>query len=216
MNPTPTTSVFITGIGTDVGKTVVSAIVVEALQAAYWKPVQAGDLDNSDAHKVAALSPQTEVLAHSYALTQPMSPHAAAQRDGIYIDTATIEVPPTDRSYLVIEGAGGILVPLNETETIADIIPPQTSSIIVSRHYLGSINHTLATYEVMRLRNLPLLGVVFVGEPNPDTESIILSKTGLTPLLHLPWLENITSDVIKFYAAEIKPALINRLSKVAP
>ena len=117
------TTYFITGISTDVGKTVASAILVEALQADYWKPIQAGDLDNSDTHKVQNLISNTKSRFHpnAFALKTPMSPHAAAEIDGISIDIKQIIVPKT-KNHLVIEGAGGLLVPINDTQTIFEII----------------------------------------------------------------------------------------------
>ncbi|MEM6864480.1 MAG: dethiobiotin synthase, partial [Bacteroidota bacterium] len=140
--------VFITGISTEVGKTLASAIVVEALEADYWKPIQAGDLDRSDSHKIGQLVSNLKSRIHpnTYALNTPMSPHAAAEIDGVSIDLKKI-VPPETQNHLVIEGAGGLLVPLNETDTINDLILPEYKVIVVSRHYLGSINHTLLTVE---------------------------------------------------------------------
>ncbi len=138
--------IFVTGISTEVGKTIASAIITEALHADYWKPVQAGDLDNTDSHKVASLISNTKTVIHpsSYQLNTPMSPHAAAEIDGISIDRFHINEPETD-NHLVIEGAGGLLVPLNEEDTMFDIIMPGYKVIVVSRHYLGSINHSLLT-----------------------------------------------------------------------
>ncbi|MEM8847356.1 MAG: dethiobiotin synthase, partial [Bacteroidota bacterium] len=140
--------VFVTGISTEVGKTVASAIVVEALEADYWKPVQAGDLENSDSHKIERLISNTKTKIHpnAYALNTPMSPHAAAEIDGVKVDLEKIN-PPQTENHLVIEGAGGLLVPLNERDTIHDLIQPNYKVIVVSRHYLGSINHTLLTIE---------------------------------------------------------------------
>ncbi len=144
---------FITGISTEVGKTLVSAIVTEALEADYWKPIQSGDLDDSDSHKIERLisNPKTKIHPNSYALKTPMSPHAAADIDGVRIDTTKIVTPQTAND-LVIEGAGGLLVPLNEKETIADLIKPGYKVILVSRNYLGSINHTLLSVEALKHR----------------------------------------------------------------
>ena len=171
---------FITGIGTDVGKTVAAAIITQALEADYWKPIQAGDLDNSDSHKVKAYVSNQKTVFHpnSYALHTPASPHYAAEIDGIIIDATQIKEPVTE-NHLVIEGAGGILVPLNTTNTIADLIQPDYKVIVVSRHYLGSINHTLLTIEALQNRNITVAGIVFSGDENQATESIILSKTGV-------------------------------------
>lgn len=171
---------FITGISTDVGKTIASAIIVEALQADYWKPIQAGDLEHSDTHKVQALISNTQSQFHpnSYALQTPASPHLAAEKDGITIDLNQIREPQT-KNHLVIEGAGGILVPLNLTESVIDIIQPDYKVIVVSRHYLGSINHTLLTIEALQNRKISIAGIVFSGDENPSSESIILKRTGL-------------------------------------
>ena len=171
---------FITGISTDVGKTVASAIIVEALQADYWKPIQAGDLEHSDTHKVQSLITNTQSQFHpnSYALQTPASPHLAAAKDGITIDLKQIKEPQTT-NHLVIEGAGGILVPLNDTESVVDIIQPDYKVIVVSRHYLGSINHTLLTVEALQNRKIQVAGIIFSGEENTSSEQIILNRTGV-------------------------------------
>lgn len=173
---------FITGIGTDVGKTIASAIITEALQADYWKPIQAGDLDHSDSHKIKTLLSNSKTVIHpnSYALQTPASPHLAAQIDNVEIDLKKITAPKT-KNHLVIEGAGGVLVPLNDTQTVIDLIQPDYKVIVVSRHYLGSLNHTLLTIEALRSRNLTIAGIVFNGDHAPS-EQIILSKTQI-PLI---------------------------------
>jgi dethiobiotin synthetase len=171
---------FITGISTDVGKTVASAIIVEALKADYWKPIQAGDLGHSDTHKVQSLitNTQSQFQTNSYALQTPASPHLAAAKDGITIDLKQIKEPQTT-NHLVIEGAGGILVPLNDTESVVDIIQPDYKVIVVSRHYLGSINHTLLTVEALQNRKIQVAGIIFSGEENTSSEQIILNRTGV-------------------------------------
>ena len=165
---------FITGIGTDVGKTVVSAIVVEALQADYWKPVQAGELSHTDTHSIQELisNKKSVMHKHSYALKTPMSPHASAEIDGIEINLNDIIAPKT-KNNLVIEGAGGLLVPLNDRETILDIIKDDYKVIVVSRHYLGSINHTLLTLSQLRAKGIEVAGIVFNGARHASTEDII-------------------------------------------
>src|SRR5690606_8976042 len=134
---------FVTGISTEVGKTVASAIVVESLRADYWKPIQAGDLDNSDSHKVESLISNSKTVIHpnSYALKTPMSPHAAATIDGITIDLEKI-VPPKTDNHLVVEGAGGLLVPLNDTDNIFDLIYPDYIVLVYTLHNLVCINNT--------------------------------------------------------------------------
>jgi dethiobiotin synthetase len=172
--------IFITGISTDVGKTISAAIVVEALEADYWKPIQAGDLENSDSHKIKKIisNDKTQIFENSYQLNTPASPHLAAAIDGITIDLKKIVEPKTD-NHLVIEGAGGIFVPLNENDTILDLIQPDYKIIVVSRHYLGSINHTLLTLEAIRNHGFQVSGIIFSGSENKSTESLILNKTGI-------------------------------------
>lgn len=172
-------TIFITGIGTEVGKTIVAAVVTEALEADYWKPVQAGDLDNSDTHKVKALvsNPKTVFHPNAYALKTPISPHAAAEIDGVLIEAKKINRPKT-KNTLVIEGAGGLLVPLNDSESMLDLIYPHDFVVLVSRHYLGSINHTLLSVEALKNRGLKNIGIIFSGNENLSTENIIKKMTG--------------------------------------
>jgi dethiobiotin synthetase len=200
--------IFVTGISTEVGKTLASAIIVEALQADYWKPVQAGDLDHSDTEKVARLISNTKSVFHknSYALQTPMSPHAAAGIDGVEIRLEEIQEPPTE-NHLVIEGAGGLLVPLNDTDTILDLIRPHYSVVVVSRHYLGSINHTLMTLEVLNSRGFkPTL--LFSGAAHPTTENIILSKSKVPCLGRISEEASIDKAVISKYASEFREGLM--------
>lgn len=201
---------FITGIGTDVGKTVAAAIITQALEADYWKPIQAGDLDNSDSHKVKAYVSNQKTVFHpnSYALHTPASPHYAAEIDGITIDLTQIKEPVTE-NHLVIEGAGGILVPLNTTDTIVDLIQPDYKVIVVSRHYLGSINHTLLTIEALQNRNIAVAGIVFSGDENQATESIILSKTGLKCIGRIDQEPYFDANVIAEYADLFREQLLS-------
>nr|WP_299487093.1 dethiobiotin synthase [uncultured Allomuricauda sp.] len=199
--------IFVTGISTEVGKTIASAIVVEALEADYWKPVQAGDLDNSDRHKIKDLisNDRTNVHKNSYALNTPMSPHAAAEIDGITLNLDKLSPPETD-NHLVVEGAGGLLVPLNDKDTILDLIQPDYKVIVVSRHYLGSINHSLLTIEKLQEKNLKV-GIIFSGNEHPTTESIILKKTGVIFLGRINEETHFNKHVVKKYATLFKEAL---------
>lgn len=201
--------VFITGIGTDVGKTVASAIVVEALEADYWKPIQAGDLHFSDSDKIKSKisNPKSQILTNAYALNTPASPHLAAERDGITIDIKKIKEPKTT-NHLVIEGAGGVLVPLNEEHTIIDLIQPTYKVIIVSRHYLGSINHTLLTIEALKSRNISVAGIIFSGDEHVATEQIILSKTGSTMIGRIEEEPYFDKNVVKQYADLFRDKLL--------
>ena len=192
---------FITGISTDVGKTVASAIITESLKADYWKPIQAGDLETSDTHKIKAYisNDKTKFHENSYALNTPASPHLAAEIDGITIDLNKILEPKTE-NHLVIEGAGGLFVPLNNQDTIANLIQPDYKVIVVSRHYLGSINHTLLTIEALQNRNIKVAGIIFNGERNEATEAIILSKTGVNCIGRIEHEPYFDKNVILEYA----------------
>lgn len=199
--------IFVTGISTEVGKTIASAIITEALEADYWKPIQAGDLDKSDSHKVADLisNSKTEIHKSSYKLQTPMSPHAAANIDGIHIDTKKI-VAPSTKNYLVIEGAGGLLVPLNDSDTILDIIMPNYKVIVVSRHYLGSINHTLLTVNWLKQKGYDV-SILFSGDEHPTTEQIILHKTAVPIIGRIDEEAVFDKAVIKKYAEKFRKVL---------
>lgn len=192
---------FITGIGTDVGKTIAAAIVTQALEADYWKPIQAGDLGNSDSHKIESKveSQKSKVHPNAYALNTPASPHLAAELDGITIDLKKITEPKT-KNHLVIEGAGGVFVPLNDTDSIIDLIQKDHKVIVVSRHYLGSINHTLLTIEALKNRRIEVSGIIFSGDENVATESIILKKTGVSMVGRIENEPYFDQNVIAYYA----------------
>ncbi len=198
---------FVTGIDTNVGKTIVSAILVEALEADYWKPVQAGELNNCDTKKVQRLISNTNSKFHpnSYALNTPMSPHAAAEIDGITIDKSKIKEPKT-KNHLIIEGAGGLMVPLNNTEVILDIIKPNYHVLIVSRHYLGSINHSILTINTLKQKGYDV-SLIFSGEAHPSTETIIQKMTNVQVLGRIHQEPYFDKNVIKEYAELFKDKL---------
>lgn len=200
---------FITGIGTDVGKTVASAIITEALEADYWKPIQAGDLSISDTHKVKSQisNSKSQFYPNSYALNTPASPHLAAEIDGITIDLEKIEEPVTV-NHLVIEGAGGLFVPLNNQDCVIDLIKPDYKVIVVSRHYLGSINHTLLTIEALKNRKIAIAGIVFNGKENQSTESIILKKTAVKCIGRIDEEPYFDQNVIREYADLFRDELL--------
>lgn len=196
---------IVTGIGTDIGKTVVSSILAEALKATYWKPVQAGDLDSSDSIKIKKwCSESVQVLPEAFRLSQPLSPHSAAEIDHLKITANDLVLPQVDGNF-ILEGAGGIMVPFNQEGLLfVDLIPFWNLPVIlVSRHYLGSINHTLLTAEILQNRGVKIEGIIFVGDENKSTESIILSKTKLKLIARIPIAEEITSEFIKNQAAKI-------------
>jgi len=198
----------VAGIGTEIGKTVVSAIVVEALRADYWKPIQSGELANSDTDTVRRLvsNPASQFHPEAYRLTQPLSPHAAAERDGVTIDPAAIILPDTTNS-LVVELAGGLMVPLNNHFLNIDLVQQMGLPVVlVSRNYLGSINHTLLSVEACQRREIPILGIIFNGPAVPATETFILNYTGLTCIGRIAQEEVVNQEVVRQYARIIGQA----------
>ncbi|QKJ28955.1 dethiobiotin synthase [Mucilaginibacter mali] len=199
--------IFITGIGTDVGKTVASAILVEALQADYWKPVQSGDLDNSDTMKVQRLISNTKSVFHpeAYRLTQPFSPHKSADLDGVEINIDQIVAPKTT-NRLLIEGAGGLMVPLNNKHFIIDLIARlEAEVILVSRNYLGSINHTLLSIDVLKNRGINIKAIVFNGLTDKYSESAIALYAGEdVPVYRIGELTEINRQSIAAEAEKFK------------
>ncbi|MEZ4936240.1 MAG: dethiobiotin synthase [Crocinitomicaceae bacterium] len=194
--------IFLTGIGTEVGKTVVSAILVEKFKMDYWKPVQAGELEFTDTMKVQSWVKNDASVFHQeqFQLKTPASPHHAAKVDGVQIDLEDFIVPETENNLLV-EGAGGLMVPLNDNgDLIIDLIPKVADGVIlVSRNYLGSINHTMLSIEALQKRKIPILGLIFNGESNPATEEIILNKHKLKCIGKIPLLSHI--DTLKIQEA---------------
>lgn len=196
---------FVTAIHTDSGKTLVSAILCQALQADYWKPVQAGTPTDSDT--VQALAPGITIHPEAHRLQTPASPHAAARAEGITITRDSFRLPQTTKD-LVIEGAGGCLVPLNDHDFVIDLATQFSATVIlVSNLYLGSINHTLLTAEALRARNLTPAGIIFNGPANTDSEQIILNHTRIPCLLRIPRLEQVTPDTVLHYANQLRITL---------
>ena len=195
---------FVTAIDTDSGKTIVSAILCEALGADYWKPVQAGL--PRDLHTVQALvsNPHVNFHAETFLLNTPASPHASAKADGIKINFDAFKLPTTNHD-LIIEGAGGCLVPLNEVAFVTDLISYFNATVIlVADLYLGSINHTLLTVEALRSRKLPIKGIIFNGDPTPESERIILQHTSLECLLRIKREPVVDKEMIRTYAEKLK------------
>jgi dethiobiotin synthetase len=191
----------IAGIGTDVGKTVVSALICRQEQIDYWKPIASGSEDGPVDHEILrGLLSDCAVNVHEprYTFKKSLSPHVAAAFEGRDVDLeALVEIPKGDRGIL-IELAGGVLVPLNDSYTNLDLVAKwRCGVIVVSRHYLGSINHTLLTLEALRSRGAHVLGVVFNGDELPDTERII-SKLGMVNILgRVPRLPAVTAATIQ-------------------
>jgi dethiobiotin synthetase len=198
---------FVSGIGTDVGKTVVSSVLCELLFANYWKPVQSGELGNTDSMKVERLvSFETfNYFPEQFRLTQPLSPHVSAKLDGVHIETTDFTFPEFTGN-LIVEGAGGLMVPVNENGLLyCDLAAEwKLPTILISRHYLGNINHTLMSIEILRSRNIPILGIIYVGDELPMTEDIIFTKTQIPTLFHVPIIENLSKETISTFATQLR------------
>ena len=206
-------NLFITAIGTDSGKTLVSAIIAQALNAAYWKPIQCGTPTDSETLKNFTAS-TIPIIPPRYDLITPASPHHAAAMEGVHIKVSDFSLPKYDSQHLVIEGAGGILVPLNDKENILDLAKHLADGvIIVSNYYLGSINHTLLTIQACKQAGLPILGLVFNGDEVPGTKQVIETQSGLSTLFSIPRLESINHEIVVHQAALIKNSLLSALEK---
>lgn len=198
--------IFVTGIGTDVGKTVTSAILVEALKADYWKPVQAGTYYTTDSENVKNwISNVTSVIhPETYKLKEHKSPHEAAEIEKVEIDFEKITLPQTDNT-LVIEGAGGLMVPLNQKYFIVDLIKKfEAETIVVIQNYLGSINHSLLTIDVLKQRGVNIIGLVFNGSPHEPSRRIIESYSGLRTISWITKENEINKEVILKYAKDFQ------------
>jgi dethiobiotin synthetase len=194
-----TKKIIVVGIGTEVGKTIVSATLVEALRADYWKPIQSGSEAQTDTQTVKSLTtflPERTFYPEAYSLKAPLSPHAAAELENVTIDTSTIILPTTDRN-LVVELAGGLLVPITYRFLNIHLIQQLALPVVVvANYYLGSINHTLLTIEVLRTYQIPVLGIIFNGACVPASQKVILEYTNLPLLGEIPQLENISPETI--------------------
>lgn len=192
---------IIAGISTEIGKTFISSILTEVFEGDYWKPVQSGALNFTDTDTVKSLISNTKTAFHpeTYRLTKPMSPHAAAAIDGVDIQLSNFILPTTNN--LIVELAGGLMVPLNDRETNLDLIKKLALPVIlVSQNYLGSINHTLLSVEVLKQHKLPIKGLIFNGKQNISSEDFILKFTGLECLGKVDFEENIDNNVVKKWA----------------
>ena len=194
---------FVTAIGTDSGKSLVSSILAEALKADYWKPVQAGAPLDTETVKSLVSNKITKFHPESHRLKLPASPHAAARYEHLHIELDDFVLPETN-NHLVIEGAGGVLVPLNDNDYVIDIAKELNLEVVlVSNLYLGSINHTLLTIDYLECNGFKVKGLVFNGDSNPESERIIELKSGYKVLLRLPKLGLVNKDVIQYWADEL-------------
>lgn len=189
---------FITGIGTGIGKTITSAVITEKLKADYWKPIQSGDLDQSDSLSIQNLisNPKTKIHPELYRLNQPLSPHLSAKLDGIEISLNKFELPQTNNN-LIVEGAGGLMVPLNNQALILDLIKHlNIPVIVVSQNYLGSINHTLLTINTLKQHQINIKGIIFNGDANSESEDYILKYSSVEYLGSIPTFKQLNKENI--------------------
>ena len=196
---------FITGIGTGVGKTIVSACLVQGLEADYWKPIQAGLQEGTDTEIVKSLVSNKTSVMHKerFRLNTACSPHLAAKIDGVSIQMEDLLVPASQNKTMVIEGAGGLLVPINDHDTILDLIKYlNVEVILVVKNYLGSINHSLLTIEVLKHNRIKVTGIVISGNGNPDSEKVI-EDNGVKIIGRIPLLEVINGDSVAQTAKEL-------------
>ncbi|MDR0229215.1 MAG: dethiobiotin synthase [Flavobacteriaceae bacterium] len=202
---TQTQQFFVTGIDTGIGKTVVSACLVKYLQADYWKPIQSGDLDYSDSMKVNEwTNKEATIFPERYALQIPASPHESAEREGISMSLEDFSLPQTSNN-LIVEGAGGLFVPINSSKYIIDLIDRlKLPVILVTKNYLGCINHTLLAIEALRSRQIPLAYLVLNGEFNQYSLNAIQAFVDdNTQLISLPTLEEVSEETITYLSSTI-------------
>lgn len=200
---------FVTGIGTNVGKTLVSAILTEALQADYWKPIQSGTIEGQDALTVERLisNPKSKIHPESYLLKEPLSPHYAAKIEGVEIQLNKMEIPKTS-NYLIIEGAGGVLVPLNQNDFVIQIAQQCNAEVVlVIQNYLGCINHSLLSINYLLTNGYKLKYLVFNGDFEDEVKQIILANANKVKHIDIPYLKQVNKQFIKDLATEFKQVL---------
>jgi dethiobiotin synthetase len=197
MNPSPfPPQFFITGTDTDVGKTIVSALLTLGLDSHYWKPIQSGIPTDTDFIRTATGLEDTHFIPERYRLIQPLSPHAAAKIDGIKIALTDFQLP--DAPKLIVEGAGGLMVPLNDRHLILDLIHHLNLPVcLVTRSTLGTINHTLLSIAALRQAKIPILGVIINGQKNPSNRAAIAHYGKVPILAELEPLPAINSTTLK-------------------
>lgn len=195
---------FITGIGTDVGKTICSAILTQYFKADYWKPVQSGDLEYTDSHKIADWTDCTKCHPETYRLQLAVSPHQSAREENIYIKVEDFKLPETDNA-LIVEGAGGLMVPFSDEEFMIDLIEKLAIPVaLVVRNYLGCINHTLLSIMALQQKKIKVEYLIFNGPFPPDTERVIsgfIKKE--TRIIRIPEIDQPTKDNIKAIAQQL-------------
>ncbi len=209
MKPELPQNIFVTGIGTNVGKTVAATILCEALQADYWKPIQAGNLENTDTDfvRLHVANPVSKTHAEAYRLREAASPHFAAANEKVRIEIEKLKLPET-RNKLVIEGAGGILVPLNDELVMFDVVEYlKLPVIVVMRNYLGSINHALLTCQFLEERGVELIGIMVSGNNYNDNEEIVQHFSQLPVIGHIDETKDLDKNFVVSQANKLKLSL---------
>lgn len=202
---------FISGIDTGVGKTIASALLCKILNASYWKPIQSGSEEDSDLKTVNDLLSGLKSFPEAYSLKAPLSPHRAAELENKTIELDKIKVPEYTGT-LIVEGAGGLMVPLNNDSLLVDWV--QTMGwpvILMSKNYLGSINHTLLSVELLKNRNIPIAGIIFNGEENKATESAIANFANVPVLGRIEYTEELNPEFIEREAERLKSGVLKYL-----
>lgn len=205
-------NLFITGIGTNVGKTVIAAMLTEALQADYWKPIQSGVVEGKDSDTVKSLISNIKTVIHpeTYLLKQPLSPHFAAKFDGVEIELDKIQnqfvrLSGVEANHLIIEGAGGLLVPINSTQYVIDIAKQMDCEIVlVISSYLGCINHSLLSIEYLLRNNFRIKALVFNGEFEPEVKQPIVGYVKNTLIIDVPQLKELSKSTVLQISSQIK------------
>jgi dethiobiotin synthetase len=205
--------IFVTGTDTGIGKTVFAAGLTRFLDGSYWKPIQSGLLDETDSQSVARLTglPADRIHAERYRLKTPASPHLAAEIDAVSIDADRLTLPESERP-LIIEGAGGLMVPLTRQTLYVDVLARWSiPTVLCARTSLGTINHTLLSLEALRNRRVPVVGVAFIGDEHVENARIIASLGQIKVLGRLPWLKELTSVGLNsaFEQAFVKSDFLN-------
>ena len=222
-------SFYVTGIGTDIGKTVASSILVQALKAHYWKPIQCGGLDFTDTDSVKKLinwkDSDKKIILHNerFKFKAPQSPHIASKKENIQINLADLAIPKHYQNTgsaapLIIEGAGGLMVPLNDNDLQIDLIEQLKIPVIfISRHYLGSYNHTLLTAEALKKRKIPVKGIIFNGKVDQEAEKTLCRFSNLPLLGRIPQLESLDAQSVQIIAKNMIEEfnILNKLGSVS-
>ena len=194
-----TESLFVTGTDTNVGKTLLSALLVAALDAIYWKPIQTGTREGTDRQTVIQLAeiPEAQTLPESYSFDPPVSPHLAAEESGVRIDLGRIQPPANSARPIIAEGAGGILVPINDSELMLDLARHLGFPIVIAaRAALGTINHSLLTVHALRCAKMAVKGIVMIGRRNRENERSVEHFSGVPVVGTVPWLEIINREAL--------------------